>query len=232
MKKDQYQSIADLQSSLRRWFSSVNYYPEEIGIDSPKGMAGFLEDFTSSGLMVRYMDMLKEQTEQAICLSENIRQERQKEKSLLEELKGQIQLYEKQIAEQEGLTVTAEECAESDAENALKELIGNLISFRDNQLIKRGFLCEQGEQEGSVAVRIVESVLRETAGLLTKSGVEIMEDRGRFSSGRQTIIDTIETGDDELDGMIAEVVRPGYCYKGEPLRGQEVIVYKKKTKEK
>lgn len=96
-------------------------------------------------------------------------------------------------------------------------------------MIRRGFLYEQGEQEGSAPIRIVESILRETAGLLAKSGVEIMEDEGRFSSERQTIVDTIETEDDELDGMIAEVIRPGYCYKGEPLRGQEVIIYKKKN---
>lgn len=232
MKKDQYQSIADLQGSLRRLFSSVNYYPEEIDIDSPKGMAGVLEDFTSSGLIVKYIDMLKEQTEQAISLSENIRQGRQKEKSPFEELECRAQLYEKQIGEQKNQVMAAEKATNGNAENALKELIGNLISFRDNQLIKRGFLYEQGEQEGSVPVRIVESILRETAGLLAKSGVKIMEDKGRFSSEHQMIIDTIETEDDELDGMIAEVVRPGYCYKGQPLRGQEVIVYKRKTKEK
>ena len=108
-------------------------------------------------------------------------------------------------------------------------MIRNLISFRDNQLIKWGFLYEQGEQENSPPIRIVESILRETASLLIKTGVEIMEDEGMFSSERQTIVDTIETEDDELDGVIAEVVRPGYCYKGEFLRGQEVIIYKKKN---
>lgn len=144
----------------------------------------------------------EEQTEQEPGLPENILQKRQ--------------------------TVEPGEPDERNAEKALKELIGNLISFRDNQLIKRGLLYEQGEREDSVPLRMMESILKETASLLAKSGVEIMEDTGMFSSDRQTIIDTIETEDETLDGMIAEVISPGYCYQGEPLRGQEVIVYKKK----
>ena len=218
-----------MQGSLHRLFSSIGYYPGEISIDLPNGMVQFLEGLVNSGLAVKYIDMLKEQTDQAVSLSENIWQEHQKEKNLLEELRNQAQFYEKRIAEQESQIMETQKNAEDKAEKELEEMIRNLISFRDNQLIKWGFLYEQGEQENSPPIRIVESILRETASLLIKTGVEIMEDEGMFSSERQTIVDTIETEDDELDGVIAEVVRPGYCYKGEFLRGQEVIIYKKKN---
>lgn len=115
-----------------------------------------------------------------------------------------------------------------DTGKEMRDLISNIIALRDGQMIKRDYLYDQGEDESSVSLRIVEATLKETANLLKKSGVEILEDQGAFSSQRQTIVDVKETEEESLNGQIAEVVRPGYFYQGEPLRGQEVITYKMK----
>ncbi len=233
MKKNQYQSISKLQQSLRELFATVDYIPKEIHIRIPNGIPQSIA-FANKGIAANYIDLLEEQVKEAAEKSENIRLDHWSEKEEMEELQKEIKLYEAKIEAQSAEIAALEKRPEKNGshdgeeEKSLKELIRNIIALRDSQLIKRDYLYDQGEQEGSVSLRIVGATLKETANALQKCGVEILEDEGEFSSERQTIVDVRETEEEALDGQIAEVVRPGYCYRGEQLRGQEVVVYKKK----
>lgn len=108
--------------------------------------------------------------------------------------------------------------------------IQNIITMRDNLLMRRDWIAEN-EPENINARKLVESQLRETGALLTKAGVEILEDDGLFDSSRHTVIDTKFVDDPLLHNQIAEVFRPGYTYKDNVLRGQEVILYVCRTQE-
>ena len=99
-----------------------------------------------------------------------------------------------------------------------------MIAMRDNLLMRRDWIKEN-EPEDVNAGKLVENQLRETANLLKKSGVEILEDDGMFDSSRHTVVETRETDDPLLDNQIAEVFRPGYVYQWNVLRGLEVIIY-------
>lgn len=226
MKKNEYQSIFELQEKLRELFATLSYIPKEIHICIPNGILQFMS-FVNKGMAANYIDLLAEQVKEAAEKSENIRLEHWSEKEGIESYQAKIEAQSSEIA---ALEKRLKESGSQDGEErkALQELIRNMIAIRDSQLIKRDYLYDQGEQEGSAALRIVEATLKETANALKKCGVEILEDEGVFSSDRQTIVDIRDTEDASLDGRIAEVVRPGYCYQGEQLRGQEVIVYKKK----
>lgn len=52
-----------------------------------------------------------------------------------------------------------------------------------------------------------------------------LEDTGVFDSSRHTVVETKPAPEPSKVNDIAEVFRPGYVYKGEVLRGQEIIIY-------
>lgn len=241
MRKDQYQCMSDLQDSLRKLYGVISYSPEEIFIESPKGIVQALA-FANRGMPANYIEQLAEQAKEAIRILEGNQIGCWKEKEDQKELEKKVESYGKsiksyeekigkqseKIAELEGRIRDYESSTARDAEKEMRDMIGNVIALRDGQLMKRDYLRSQGMEEGSAALRIVEATLKEIGNLLKKSGVEILEDQGAFSSQRQTIVDVKETEEESLDGQIAEIVRPGYVYQGEQLRGQEVIVYKRK----
>lgn len=239
MDKNQYQCISELQDNLRKLYETINYSPEEIFVKFPNG---FLQvfDFAKKKMSAMYIEGLTEQVKEAIKIADGIRLDRWSEKEYQKELEEKAGSYEESVKSyEEKLGKQSDRIAELEEQlrnyelsqngntgTEMRDLLGNIIALRDGQLIKRDYLYDQGEEVGSVPLRIVEATLKETANLLKKSGVEILEDEGAFSSERQTIVDVKETEEESLDGQIAEVVRPGYIYQGEQLRGQEVIVYK------
>lgn len=224
MRKNQYQCMSELQNSLKKLYDIIHYSPKEVSIESPDGIMQALI-FAKRGMPANYLEMLTVQVKKAIKILDGMRLDVWSEKEHQEET---IEKQSKRIEELENRLRDYELSPVKNVEKEMKDLICNIISLRDGQLIKRDYLYDQGEQEGSAAMCIVEATLKETANLLKKSGVEILEDQGMFSSQRQTIVDVKETEDEALDGQIAEVVRPGYFYQGEQLRGQEVIIYKMK----
>ena len=248
MGKDQFQCMSEFQDSLRKLYSTMDYSPKKIPVVPP---GGIMQAFSFAGrkMTVNYFEEMTKQVREAVKISDGIRLDRWSEKEYKEELEKKVdryeetaesyedekRAYEEKIDRQSERIVELEkrlnDYASAPAEDTGKEmrdLISNIIAFRDSQLIRRDYLYDQGEDESGVPMRIVEASLKETANLLRKSGVEILEDTGVFSSQKHTIVDVRETQEESLDGQIAEVVRPGYCYQGEYLRGQEVIIYKMK----
>lgn len=107
------------------------------------------------------------------------------------------------------------------------EAIQGLIGMRDSLLGRRELLTGNGTDNGDERMKLISISLRETANLLGKMGVTILEDSGAFDSTRHTIVETLPTDDDSQENQIARVFRPGYEYHHTPLRGQEVIIYVK-----
>lgn len=78
-----------------------------------------------------------------------------------------------------------------------------------------------------MAAKLVNGQLQETAKVLREMGVSILEDGGAFDSRCHTVVDTKPAPAPEQVDQIAETFRPGYAYRDETLRPQEVILYVK-----
>jgi molecular chaperone GrpE (heat shock protein) len=61
--------------------------------------------------------------------------------------------------------------------------------------------------------------------VLEKEGVTPFEDVGSFDCERQQVVDTRPTDDPEQDNLVCATVRPGYRFREQLVRPQEVVVY-------
>ena len=102
--------------------------------------------------------------------------------------------------------------------------VQSIITLRDNLLMKQAWLETAGDSP-EAAARLIAGQLQETAALLREMGAEILQDTGAFDSRYHTAVQTRPTEDPDRIGQIAETFRPGYRFRGEVLRPQEVIVY-------
>ncbi len=148
-------------------------------------------------------------------------------KKAFEKQKKELEDQKKELEEQFFLD-EAKKAAEA-AHEELLLLIHSLITMRDNLLLKRDWIRENNLDDANIN-KLVENQFREIGKIMQKSGVEVLEDSGRFDISRQTVVDTRPTQDPNLVDHIAEIYRPGYLYKGEVLRGQEIILYTKDEK--
>ena len=147
-------------------------------------------------------------------------------KTLLADQQKQLEMQKALIREkEEQAAVLTQQLAAAEA--SLKVVINGLITMRDSLLTRADLLRENGVSETDERFKVVSISLRETAALLNRMGVTIVEDAGTFDPARQTIAETIPTGDEQLVNQIVRVFRPGYLYQGQTLRGQEVIIYVK-----
>jgi len=151
----------------------------------------------------------------------------------VEEMKRRLKEQQQLLDEQENRFKEEQERTErmagqlAAAEASLKAAVSGIITMRDSLLTRVDLLRENGVAENDERFKVVSISLRETAALLGRMGVTIVEDEGLFDPARQTIAETIPTSDPGLANHIARVFRPGYLYQGEVLRGQEVIIYVK-----
>lgn len=107
-------------------------------------------------------------------------------------------------------------------------IIQKLMSFYDNQIIKRDFAVDKDDEQSKAALRIIDATIKEFIQTLEKINVRIINTPGGPVSADDNIVDAEETENPELYGKIAYVVRVGYSYNGELKRAQEVIVYKER----
>jgi len=106
------------------------------------------------------------------------------------------------------------------------EMVQDIIAMRDNLLMRRNWIRDFAPEE-EAAAKLVEGQLRETAKILEHSGVEILDQTGTFDYRLHTAVETRPAPSLEQDGQIAETFRPGYRFRSEMLRPQEVILYAK-----
>jgi len=111
-------------------------------------------------------------------------------------------------------------------QNDAFDIIKGIIEMRET-IYSRIDWAEENREDSSI--KILNTHLKETAKILQSAGVAIYDEADDFDSSICTVVDTIETEDDELADKIAKVFRPGYEYKGEMLKSKEVIIYVKRV---
>lgn len=134
-----------------------------------------------------------------------------------------------QTSRAEELEAQLQQCTEqlNQVDASMREAIRQMISMRDALFTRMELMRENGLPDTDERIRILRASLLETANVLDRMGVSILEDSGAFDPARHTAVDTEPTDDPALDGCIARVFRPGYLYQGKMLRGQDVIIFKK-----
>lgn len=103
-------------------------------------------------------------------------------------------------------------------------LIRGIIALRDGLFMKQSWL-QSCPEETETAAKVLEGQVRDTAKLLTEIGVEILDECGTFDSSYQTVVETRTAQEPEQIDRVAETFRPGYRFRNEILRQQEVILY-------
>ncbi|MDP4089729.1 MAG: nucleotide exchange factor GrpE [Bacillota bacterium] len=101
----------------------------------------------------------------------------------------------------------------------LDPLILDIIRLRDQLLIAR-YNCDENQQ------RILTSLYEELGRILRVNGVESLESEKIFNKQYHAVVEVKKTDRPELNNTIADTCRPGYRYKGEVIRAQEVILYR------
>ncbi|MCD7957508.1 MAG: nucleotide exchange factor GrpE [Lachnospiraceae bacterium] len=171
-----------------------------------------------TGLSVQYKEQLENKSVECEELLQRI-----------EQYKALLNTREKEIRELKKTTPKAESKAQAKTERNTSDntgrIIMDLIEMRDTLLEQKMWMESSGLDEPD-AVKVINVQLLTTQRLLEKNDVVILAETGDFEYEKQTIVGTRPTADPELADKIAEVSRPGYVWKGETLRAEEVITYR------
>jgi len=72
---------------------------------------------------------------------------------------------------------------------------------------------------------LASQVYERLGAILSKSGIDAIEETGIVDYKRHQVIATEMTTDSALDEVICETIRPGYCLQNKLFRYQQVKVY-------
>lgn len=240
---DRYEGMRALRDDLNKLFELCGLKVEQVEIGSTPALIRLAASLVKDHALLDYLDTLDCQAKKAVkeLEAKQIDQWSNEQNELrIEQLEKQITQYQKKLelllkekrrVEKENdspkRTLPIHKVGDpGPQEQGHLEMIRSLISMRDNLLIRRDWLKDNAPDDQNT-MKLIESQLYQTANILKKSGVEILEDQGGFDSNRHTVVDTRPTDDPLLVNQIVEVFRPGYTYQGEVLRGEEVILYVK-----
>lgn len=237
MSRNVYNSLRMLADNLNELFLELGHKTQMKQIQQPNGFVEFIRSITVGRALVCYIDDIARELKNAVNEAKSLRidswsaneYKNEIEKELAEKNK-MLEKLEKEISDMKrNRTVTLpnpQNASQNNAEsNTEFKWIMELVRLRDNQSIRKEFLIGQGEKQDSPGIRLIDSLLKETALLMENNGVEIINDTGEFTSERHIVMDTVKTDDPKLVNHIANMVRPGYIYKGSLIRPEEVIVY-------
>ena len=249
-----YDHMRSLRDNLSALFELCGIEPEQVKVEPSPKVIRMVEKLLD-GSLCGYLGTLDRQAAQALEglreKHQNGKQCQQKQQELAEELESEksrsgeladaLELEKSRCREMEEKLESEKRLHEEREAALLKEredeqekvkglgtenleIIRNIIAMRDNLLMRRDWVRDNSPEDKN-AYKLVENQLRETGKLLTKAGVEILEDEGSFDGSRHTVVETRPAQNPSQVDQIAEVFRPGYVYKGEILRGQEVILF-------
>ena len=105
--------------------------------------------------------------------------------------------------------------------------IQEMISFRDRLQQKGDWVENLPQEQQEAADKLIKTQLQETGLLLEQRGVAILDGAGPFQKEYQTVMMTQPVEDPAYDQQVAQTVRPGYCWREEVIRAQEVVLYVK-----
>ena len=105
--------------------------------------------------------------------------------------------------------------------------VRELIALRDRLQLQQSYCENLPPEQREAAEKVIDQQLKETAKLLKKRDVEILQDCGPLHDDYQTVVMTEPAPSEELEEQIASTVRPGYRMGLQVLRAQEVVLYVK-----
>lgn len=228
--KNRYETMKHLRDHLNELFQLCGVPETQVEVSPAPALIRLVERLVRDDALYSYLEGLDTQSELAVREMEerrldfwNIQQNETRIAELEQELKEErtrAQETEKKLSQE----LQAEK---KRVEQYCKEqlsAIHDLIALRDKLLLRKSWLEDQAPEEKS-AHKVVISQLREIARCLTNWGVEILEAGGAFDNHFQTVVETRPAENTEQDGQIAETFRPGYRFRDEVLRPQEVILF-------
>ena len=227
---NRYEIMRHLRDDLEELFRLCGVQREQVKIIPAPAPIRLAEKLVQDNALYHYLEGLDAQAEQAVRVMKdrrldewNDRQNEARITELEEELK-----QERMNARHAEETLAKERQAWAQREARYREeqvsVIQDLISLRDKLLLRKSWLEEQCPEEQN-ARKLADSQLRETARCLAGLGVEILEAGGSFDSRYQTVVETRPAETEEQADQIAETFRPGYRFRDEILRPQEVILF-------
>jgi molecular chaperone GrpE (heat shock protein) len=126
--------------------------------------------------------------------------------------------YSREKAELEQQVRTAGEKAAM-SEKRYEELVASIMTFRDQMM----YFKDNSQNEDMKT--LLQNLYKESGRIVAKSGVELLNGDGAFSTDTQIVKGTVTTEVKELAETIQSTVRDGYRMNGKLMRPQEVILY-------
>lgn len=224
-----------LRDHLAELFKLVGVQAESVPVTEQPLLRVLLENLFRDKTLYEFLETLDRNTLMAIQkmkdrnleqwnYQENERQLDEKE-DCIRSLEERLRTLETEKAKTQAALSAAEETAEALRKEQLN-MIRDMIALRDNLLMRASWIADNDQQDANAA-KLVDAQLRDTGRLLAKIGVEIQEDGGLFDNQKHTVVDTVPAPSEELVDHIFKTVRPGYRFRGDTLRFQEVILYTK-----
>lgn len=230
--RERYLCMVELQQQLVKLFDMCDVKPELIKVSQMPVPLVWLEKLIQDNQLYDYLENLTDLSAQAVEKLKDIKLDawsNMESERRLDEVSQRLEELDQQlnqsVATADSLKIENEKLRNQMYQDQ-KTAVQGIITLRDNLLMKKEWLKSSVPEE-MTAVKLINSQLQETAKMLEDMGVEIIQDAGSFNSHYHTAVQTLPTENTEQVDQIAETFRPGYRFRNETLRAQEVIVYVK-----
>ena len=217
--KNRLASMQKLRDHLAQLLALCNMEDDVRAVEvlPPPWLICFAESIQKDSTLSSYLEALDERVKEATVKMEEQRLELWNS----EQNEQRLQELEHELA---ALRASAE-AAPGDSPAPL-EMIRDLIAIRDTLLMRKTWLWDH-EASASDTEKLVDFQLREIGNCLERAGVTVLEEQGDFDAQLQNAVETRPTDDPAQVGRVAETLRPGYQFRGDTLRPQEVVLYVK-----
>ena len=228
--RERYLCMVELQQQLMELFDLCGVEAEMIKVSQMPVPLVWLEKLIQDNQLYDYLENLTGLSVQAVEKLKDIKLDawsNQESERRLDEAYQRLEEQDLQLTQ----NMQAAELLKNENTKLREQMFGEqktlikaVITLRDNLLMKKEWL-ESSMPEEVTAAKLINGQLQETAKMLEDMGVEIMQDGGAFDSHYHTVVQTRPAENTEQIDQIVETFRPGYRFRNEILRSQEVIVY-------
>lgn len=230
--RERYLCMIELQQQLMKLFEMCGVKPELIKVTQMPVPLVWLEKLIQDNQLYDYLENLTDLSAQAVERLKDIKLDawsNQESERRLDEASQRLEELDQELNQSvqlAGLLKDENEKLQNQMYQNQRMAVQAIITLRDNLLMKKEWL-DSSMPEEVTAAKLINGQLQETAKMLEDMGVEIMQDTGPFDSHCHTAVQTRPAEKAEQVDQIAETFRPGYRFRNETLRAQEVIVYVK-----
>ena len=224
--QERYALMTRLRDHLAELFELCGTPAEQVPVEPAPVPLRWLEALLRDRRLYEYLKGLDAQAEQAIQTAKERNLDfwnAQENERILERQEEELRQLRQQLQDQ-----ASQPTPQVSTDAGQLAVVQDIIAMRDNLMLRKNWIQNFAPDE-KTAAQLVDGQLQETAKLLERAGVEIMDRIGSFDCRLHAAVETRPALYPEQDGQIAETFRPGYRFRGEVLRPQEVILYIKNT---